>query len=260
MALAGAFVAVAGDGSVRVERGFVRAEDEPKSKREVAEPDGKRPVKDAEGLAPLSEKLVAELTAYRTSALRNELALNPVTALITLVHALALDTFFKGSEGSCLEITPKSAWLSGHAPGIEESVAEKQIAERHAAWGKRLPDDSEELWSFICGLCDADRVGLAGALRVADRQCGSGSRWPCGSRRPMLPCLGCEIGLDMTAYWQPSAASYFGRVSKERIVSAVREGVSDQAAQKIAGMKKQAMAEAAEAALAGKGWLPSVLR
>jgi ParB family transcriptional regulator, chromosome partitioning protein len=69
-----------------------------------------------------------------------------------------------------------------------------------------------------------------------------------------------EVGLDMTAYWQPTAASYFGRVSKERIAQAVREADSDQAAQKIAAMKKQAMAEAAETALAGKSWLPSVLR
>ena len=64
----------------------------------------------------------------------------------------------------------------------------------------------------------------------------------------------------MTAYWQPTAASYFGRVSKERILQAVREGASEQAAQNIARMKKQAMAEAAEAALAGKGWLPALLR
>jgi ParB family transcriptional regulator, chromosome partitioning protein len=69
-----------------------------------------------------------------------------------------------------------------------------------------------------------------------------------------------EVALDMTAYWQPTAASYFGRVSKERIIQAVLEGISDQAAQKIAGLKKQAMAEAAEAALAGKGWLPPALR
>ncbi len=64
----------------------------------------------------------------------------------------------------------------------------------------------------------------------------------------------------MTTYWQPTEANYWGRVSKERILQAVREAASDQAAQKIAGMKKQAMAEAAVAALAGKGWLPSVLR
>ena len=68
-----------------------------------------------------------------------------------------------------------------------------------------------------------------------------------------------EVGLDMVAYWQPTAASYFGRVSKERIVEAVRDGVSEQAAQNIVRLKKPAIAEAAEAALAGKGWLPALL-
>src|ERR1700722_3590900 len=178
VALAGAFVTLAGDGSVRVERGFVRADDEQKSKTGAAEREGKRPAKDADGLAPLSEKLVAELTAYRTSALRNELAQHPATALIALIHSLALATFFEGSEGSCLEITPKRAWLSGHAPGIDESVAEQQTAERHAAWGKRLPSKPEALRTFIHGLSDDDRMSLlvpcvsltANAIRTP-RQC-----------------------------------------------------------------------------------------
>ena len=260
LARAGAFVTLAGDGSVRIERGFVRAEDEPKSKAKAEAQKGKRSAKDADGLAPMSEKLVAELTAYRTSALRNELAQHPATALIALVHTLALATFFEGSEGSCLEITPKSAWLSGHAPGIDESVAEKQIAERHAAWGKRLPRKLEALWTFIQGLSDAERLDLlahcvsltANAIR-APRQCN-------GESEAHAAILAREVGLDMTAYWQPTSASYFGKVSKERIVQAVREAVSDQAARNIASMKKQAMAEAAEAALAGKGWLPALLR
>jgi ParB family chromosome partitioning protein len=259
LALAGAFLTLAADGSVRVERGYVRCEDEPKSKAK-AKQKGNGAAKDADGLAPLSEKLVAELTAYRTSALRNELAQHPATALIALVHALALATFFEDSEASCLEITPKSAWLSGHAPGIDESVAEKQIAERHAAWGKCLPRKPEALWTFIQGLSDAERLDLlahcvsltANATR-APRQCN------CESEANAV-VLTREVGLDMTAYWQPTATSYFGRVSKERIVQAVREAASEQAAQNIASMKKQAMAEAAEAALAGKGWLPALLR
>jgi ParB family chromosome partitioning protein len=259
IALAGAFVTLAGDGKVRIERGFVRAEDEPDSKAKAEHKNGKRPVKDADGLAPLSEKLVAELTAYRTSALRNELAQHPVTAMIALVHALALTTFFQGSQASCLEVTPKSAWLSGHAPGIDESVAEKQIAERHVAWAKRLPQEPVALWTFIHGLSDDARMGLlahcvsltANAVR-APRRCTEESEAHAAT-------LAREVGLDMVAYWQPTASSYFGRVSKERIVQAVRESVSEQAAQNIARMKKQAMAEAAEAALAGKGWLPALL-
>lgn len=260
IALAGAFVTLAGDGSVRIERGFVRAEDEPESKAKAEGENGKRPAKDADGLAPLSEKLVAELTAYRTSALRNELAQHPASAFIALVHGLALATFFEHSEGSCLQITPKSAWLSGHAPGIDEGVAERQIAERHAAWAKRMPEESEGLWNFIHGLSDDERMGLlahcvsltANAVR-APRQCTQESEAHAAT-------LAREVGLDMTAYWQPTAASYFGRVSKERIAQAVREAVSAQAADNIARMKKQAMAEAAVAALAGKGWLPSLLR
>jgi ParB family chromosome partitioning protein len=258
IALAGAFVTLSGDGSVRIERGFVRAEDEPESKSKPADRKN-HSAEDADGVAPLSEKLVAELTAYRASALRNELAQHPETALIALVHALALVTFFEGCEGSCLEITPRNVWLSGHAPSIDESVAEKQIAKRHAAWAKRLPEDSESLWTFVHELSDAERLEIlahcvsltANAVRARGGRAESEAHGGVLAR---------EVGLDMMAYWQPTAASYFGRVSKERIVQAVREGASEQAAENIARMKKQAMAEAAEAALAGKGWLPSVLR
>jgi ParB family chromosome partitioning protein len=260
IALAGAFVTLAGDGSVRIERGFIRAEDDPKSKTKAQEPKGKRPAKDADGLAPIPEKLVAELTTYRTSALRNELANHPATAFLALVHALALDTFFQGEGGSCLEITPKSAWLSGHAPGIDESLAEKQTAERHAAWAKRMPQKPEALWTFLHGISDDERMALlahcvsltANAIRAPGR----GDE----EREAHAGILAREVALDMTGYWKPTAAGYFGRVSKERILEAVREGMSPQAAQNIEGAKKQAMAEAAETLLSGTGWLPAALR
>ena len=47
---------------MRIERGFVRPEDEPESKSKT-EDRKNRSAKDADGLAPLSEKLVAELSA-----------------------------------------------------------------------------------------------------------------------------------------------------------------------------------------------------
>jgi ParB family chromosome partitioning protein len=62
----------------------------------------------------------------------------------------------------------------------------------------------------------------------------------------------------MTAFWTPTVRSYLGRVSKARILEAVREGAFDEAAQQIDGMKKHA--ETAEQLLAGKGWLPALLR
>jgi ParB family transcriptional regulator, chromosome partitioning protein len=68
------------------------------------------------------------------------------------------------------------------------------------------------------------------------------------------------VSLDMTAHWAPTARTYLGRVTKTHILAAVREAVSDEAADRMADMKKQDMAEAAEQLLVGTGWLPALMR
>ncbi|MET4177808.1 hypothetical protein ABIB99_008941 [Bradyrhizobium sp. LA6.1] len=68
------------------------------------------------------------------------------------------------------------------------------------------------------------------------------------------------VALEMTGYWRPTVQSYLGRVTKAGILEAVREGVSEEAAERISGMKKTEMAIAAEQLLAATDWLPSVLR
>jgi len=254
--LAGAFVTLGQDGSLRIERGYIRAEDDPNAKRK-AKPTAKQ---NGDGAAPLSEKLVAELTAYRTSGLRNALAQHPGVALMALVHALTLDLFFEQSEASCLEIAAKRAWLSGHAPGIEESAAEREIAERHRAWAKRLPRDAEKLWPFIQTLSDSERLDLLAHCVSHSVNAVQARGLHTDEATAHADVLAREVSLDMTAYWQPTAANYLNRVSKERIVEAVREGASEAEAKAIARLKKSAMAEAAEKALAGKPWLPALLR
>jgi len=69
------------------------------------------------------------------------------------------------------------------------------------------------------------------------------------------------VGLDMTAAgWAPTAENYLGRVTKARILQAVREAKGQQAAQLIDHLKKPEMAKEAERLLAGTGWLPEPLR
>ena len=58
----------------------------------------------------------------------------------------------------------------------------------------------------------------------------------------------------------PTVRTYLGRITKAHILAAVREGVSHEAADRMADMKKQEMAEAAEQLLAGTGWLPALMR
>ncbi len=62
------------------------------------------------------------------------------------------------------------------------------------------------------------------------------------------------------AGWRPTVDNYLGRVTKPRILEAVREAKGDQAAQLIDHLKKAEMAKEAERLLDGTGWLPEPLR
>lgn len=274
IARAGVFVILGQDGVARIERGLIRPEDVPapgpepepgeaevrtESEGDEAAPEAEEP--EEESGAPLSERLVLDLTAHRTLALRDALAGNSTVALSAVVHALALFAFYPAYERpTCLEIKGVSAYLDGHAPGIDDTRAGRSVAERHAAWASRVPKAADDLWPFVQGLPATDLLDLlahcssltVNAVRAPfDRKPGA---WAHADR------LAEAVDLDMTGYWTPTVSSYLGRVTKGRIAEAVREAVSEEAAERIGGLKKPDMASEAEALLAGKGWLPSLLR
>ena len=60
--------------------------------------------------------------------------------------------------------------------------------------------------------------------------------------------------------WRPTVDNYLGRVTKPRILEAVREAKGEQSAQLIDHLKKAEMAKEAERLLEGTGWLPEPLR
>ena len=69
------------------------------------------------------------------------------------------------------------------------------------------------------------------------------------------------LDLDMVAAgWGPTVDTYLGRVTKGRIVQAVREAKGERAAKLLEPLKKGEMAEKAQVLLAGSGWLPEPLR
>lgn len=272
MARAGAFVSLGRDGRPRVERGFIRAEDEPA--RAGTQDVGSEPagvefaggmgehVASADDSTPklLPDALVRDLTAHRTLALRLELGQRPDVALVATTHALAAQVFFHDAGASCLELQANEVPIRHEAPGIDESPSARALAERHEAWAVRLPEDAGELWAFIAGLDDDERMRLlAHCLSMtvfAVRQ-----RWERkAGAQAHADALAQALSLDMTAHWQPTAEGYFGRVTKAQILEAVREAVSDEEAVRMAGLKKQVMVESAERLLNGKGWLPELLR
>ncbi|SEI80080.1 chromosome partitioning protein, ParB family [Sphingomonas sp. OV641] len=274
----GAFVVLHHDGSVRVERGFVRAEDEaladpqpedeafdPKAVEDEQAEDGDEDVQeieeeDEEPGKPISDSLTRDLSAHRTLALRVALGERPDLALIALTHTLTAQLFYSYAEAGCLEVRPTVTPLGSHADGIEDTPLAAKANEAREAWAERMPRDVADLWGFIVGLDDEKRLALL--AHCASRTVNA-LRLPWDRKPRTLQTadrLATALALDMAKDWTPTVDSYLGRVTKAHILEAVAEGVSEDAARHIADKKKPEMAEAAEQRLAGSGWLPAALR
>jgi ParB family chromosome partitioning protein len=293
IARAGAFVSIDGSGTLRVERGYVRPEDEPPVAVEdeaqaeqgfggvdvdgdeagtASVPNAARSdasvsdsvteeAEEEDGLRPLPDRLVMELTAHRTLALRDALANDTETAFLAALHVLVLKLFYRYGLDSSLEIEPRSASFAAQAPGLADSASAQAIALRHERWATLLPHEPEGLWEALTGF-DADSRQALLAHSVALTLNAVIEPY---NRRPRAIAhadrIAAAVGLDMAAVgWRPTAESYLGRVTKGRILEAVREARGERAAQAIAHMKKAEMAAAAEERLAGTGWLPEPLR
>ena len=296
VARAGAFVSIGADGSLQIERGFVRQQDEPSGANDHAEMDAESA--DAGGtlaiLSPLrqrspsvhtmtitpgngvtktgddevehddttklSDKLVTELTGHRTLALRDALANNPAVAFTAVLHAMALKAFY-GRDLTCLEISTRHTTPSAQAPGLAESPSAVAIEERHGHWRLRLPKEATDLWRHVS---DMDDEGRAVLFAHCASQTVNAIFEPWNRNAPRLvhgDILATDLRLDMAAAgWEPKADNYLTRVSKARILEAVREAKGDKIADLIAHLKKTDMAKEAERILAGTGWLPEILR
>jgi ParB family chromosome partitioning protein len=299
VARAGVFVSIDRTGGIVIDRGYVRPEDEPGIEmvdEEVPDPDALRERTDADedamaagdGLAPsepvadeeeqedpgkaLPDRLVTELTTWRTLALRNAVALSPEVAFAAVLHALVLDRFYRYSATeSCVEVGVRGGSLGTHAPGLGDSPSAQAIEQRHKAWGQRLPDDPEQLWETLAGFTADEQAalfahcaafGINAVWEPANRynEARVSARTVAG-RLAHSHVLARATGLDPAAAgWTATVDNYLGRVTKARILSAVEEAKGGEASARIAALKKPDMAREAETLLAGSGWLAEPLR
>jgi ParB family transcriptional regulator, chromosome partitioning protein len=293
MARAGVFITLDGNGKLRIDRGYVRPEDEPANAIVAQDGDeatgdaspsqtatitiGGQPVTPEPGeeeddiIRPLPDRLVSELTAERTLALRNALAQAPDTAFIALLHALCQSTFSAHSASGCVEIIAKHAYFGNASPGLRDHHCAKAIDERHDAWAALLPRDAHELWDVLARLEATKQMQLlahctsitVNALYEPANRYNQGqvSAHTVSKRIEFADHLARTIGHDMVADgWKPTVANYLGRVTKPRILEAVREARGEEMVGLIDHLKKGDMAKEAERLLDGTGWLPEPLR
>jgi ParB family transcriptional regulator, chromosome partitioning protein len=198
---AGAFVSIDGEGGLQVERGYVRREDEAAFVVSATEPDpeASAATPDADGgdqsappipratitvagqasadeeeddgaIRPLPDRLVIELTAHRTLALRDAVASRPQVAMTALLHKFFVNAFYQTHTPGCLEASVRHVQLPGNTPDLKVSASAKSISDRHAAWKAGMPTDQQALWDWLASLDDASRLA-AGPLCVVRRQC-----------------------------------------------------------------------------------------
>ena len=227
---------------------------------------------DDDTVKPLPDRLVTELTAHRTMVLRNALASDPAVAFQAVLHNFVLATFYRfASSSGCLEIAIRTPTFPAQAPGLKESASAEAIDIRHDGWKVRLPKDEGDLWDVLTAFDGKEQAALFAhcASSAVNALYEPANRYNVGRvsahdvrrRFDQVGVLARAVGLDMVAAgWKPTVDNYLGRVTKPRILEAVREAKGEQSVQLIDHLKKGDMAREAERLLDGTGWLPEPLR
>ena len=267
-AAAGAIVTIDRNGEAVIHRGLMR-EAEAKALRtlerlrqgfggEDAENDDEGEDDEQPKTAAMSDRLAQRLSAHRTGALQIEVARHPQVALAALVHGMVqtvLQDRHYGHDqplGVNLKLQDR---LEGMAPDWPESPAAVALRELQQAAGVALPEDSAELFAALLAKPQDELVRLLAVCVAVTVDVVTPRATP---HQPGAE-LAQAVGLDMAAWWQPSAEGYFKHVPKAAILQVVGEYAPEHAA-RLAKLKKADIASEAERLASGTGWMPAIFK
>ncbi|MGD9785937.1 MAG: ParB/RepB/Spo0J family partition protein [Hyphomicrobiaceae bacterium] len=260
LALAGAIISLGYNGEVRIERGLIRKADAHKlaSNCDDASHQSGELIHRSQGH---SQKLIEDLSAQRSASIGAELMANPDIALTAVVHALALDVFYR-NEGiqSCLKLNVGRCELPQILSDPDTCRALSFIEHTSACLEERLPGNVRDLWQWLLKQsCDEllDLLAFIAATSV-DAVRRKGDRAD-SSRLMDASILAGALGLDMGEWFKPTAENYFSRLNRGQILAAIDEATGSHAPA-LDKLKKSELAVRAEHLIAGTSWLPQPLR
>jgi len=235
----------------RLRQGFVHVESE-------GADDDERSAAEAPKVANHSDRLAQRLSAHRTAALQVEMARHPQVALAALVHGM-VQTVLQDSRyghdlplGVRLTVQDRLATL---APDWPESPAAVALRELQQTWSEKLPEDSTELFAALLAMPQDELVRLLAVCVAVTVDVVT----PRASQQQPGAELAQAVGLDMAAWWRPTAEGYFSHVSKAVILDAVAQFAPEHAT-RLAKLKKADIASEAERLAEGTGWMPAVFK
>ncbi|SOE50486.1 ParB/RepB/Spo0J family partition protein [Orrella dioscoreae] len=208
--------------------------------------------------ASLSDRLAQRLSAHRTAALQIEVARHPQVALAALVHGIVQSVLQDNHYGHDLPLGVSlkvQDRLEGMAPDWPESPAAVALRELQQVAGEAVPQDSAELFAALLATEQGELVRLLAVCVAATVDVVT----PRATAHQPGVELAQAVGLDMAAWWQPTADGYFQHVPKAAILEAVGEFAPSHAA-RLAKLKKADIASEAERLADGTGWMPAIFK
>ncbi|PLZ01146.1 chromosome partitioning protein ParB [Burkholderia sp. WAC0059] len=266
-AVAGAIVTVGPDGGAVMLRGLLREAEAraldtlERLKRGLAgtpfaDDPGDETDDPVPAAATLSDRLAQRLSAHRTAALQIEVARHPQVALAALVHGMVQTTLqerYDGHDlplGVKLTVQDRLASLAPDWPDSRAAVALRDVQQTHTA---SLPGDSGELFAVLLAMSQDALVNLL-AVCVAPTVDVMTLR---ATKDDPGADLARAVGLDMAAWWKPTAEGYFRHVPKAAILDAAKTFAPSEV-NRLARLKKNDLATEAERLAAAANWMPAV--
>ncbi|HEN3456137.1 TPA: ParB N-terminal domain-containing protein [Yersinia enterocolitica] len=235
----------------KLRQGFGSAEGEAENDDE--DEDAERPK-----AASLSDRLAQRLSAHRTATLQIEVARHPQVALAALVHGMVQTVLLENHYGHDLPLGVRLTVqdrLEGMAPDWPDSPAAVALRELQQVAGEALPQDSAELFTALLTMEQGELVRLLAVCVAATVDVVT----PRATVQQPGAELAQAVGLDMAAWWKPTAESYFKHVSKAVILEAVGEFAPSHVT-RLAKLKKGDIASEAGRLADGTGWMPAVFK
>ncbi|MGB3288224.1 MAG: ParB/RepB/Spo0J family partition protein [Burkholderiaceae bacterium] len=267
-AAAGAIVTIDRNGQAVIHRGLMR-EAEAKALRtlerlrqgfsgEDAENDDEGEDGEQPKSTAMSDRLAQRLSAHRTAALQIEVARHPHVALAALVHGMVQKVLqprhYRNDLPLGVSLTVQNR-LDSMAPDWPESPAAVALRELQQVAGEGLPQDSAELFTALLAKSQDELVGLLAVCVAVTVDVVTPRATPHQPGEELAQA----VGLDMAAWWQPTADGYFKHVPKAAILQAVGEYAPGQVS-RLAKLKKADIASEAERLADGTGWMPAIFK
>ncbi|HEP6426264.1 TPA: ParB/RepB/Spo0J family partition protein [Burkholderia cenocepacia] len=216
---------------------------------------------DADGApkaANVSDRLAQRLSAHRTAALQIEVAQHPHVALAALVHGMVQTVLqpnaYRDGLPLGVRLTVKDR-LESLAPDVSESSAAVALRTLQEVAGEALPQDSIELFAVLVAKSQDELVRLLAVCVAATVDVVT----PRATQRQPGAELAQAVGLDMAAWWKPTAEGYFQHVPKAAILEAVGQYAPDHVT-RLSKLKKGDIASEAERLTEGTGWMPAMFQ